>query len=413
MKRVLLVISVHVLTASAVCADSRDIFWKYTTDRYNRPILKDKIEVPGGVSPYDYLAWKKGYESWMIRREGHVVFLAEQSSKGEVLILGFHKIGHETNFSLTPERFRKLLKYINNNGWYLIADHQYLSRDFSRVPTGLKPIVMGADDASYGIMIYQTHGKRLTGRVKRVFGRPVLNRNSMVAILEKYAKKENNRINFTFYVSFDAIPFRQLGDHENPGFPYPGIPVVEEKIRYLDKNFILGLHTLSHKPVSDTGLEFFIHDALLGWELIDEYAGGEARSVQTIAYPYGISETVRSELKATAASLTRNDRQLIGGFDFNNKTAQPPGLLDEVYSVPRLNVDNRNWKNILHTLENADAVIARRVVIWETDRKKLPPGRWSAGAAPSDEYWILVKKRVNQIPVERMTEGTLKERVMN
>ena len=85
----------------------------------------------------------------------------------------------------------------------------------------------------------------------------------MVAILERHVRKEEGRINFTFYVSFDAIPFRQLDGHENPGFPYPGVPVISEKIRYLDEHFILGIHSLSHVYAHDMGPSAFARSAAM------------------------------------------------------------------------------------------------------------------------------------------------------
>lgn len=388
----ILAVVVNVSMAAAVYGDSKDVFWRYTTDRHNRPILRDGLEVPDGVNPYDFLARRQEFDGWMTRREGDVVFLAEQTSEGEVPILCLHKISRENNYGLTPERFRHLLRYINRNGWYLIADYQYLNRDFTRVPTGFKPIVMGSDDASYGTLIYQTRGDRLTGKVKRFFGKPQLNRDSMVAILERYARREDNRINFTFYVSFDAVPFRQLDGSENPGFPYPGIPIVEEKIRYLDSNFILGIHSLSHTYAYDMGAGAFARDVLSAWTLLDEYAGGEAKTVQTIAFPFGIMGSLTAELKTAISSLTRHGRQLTGGFDLDDKLASPPGSLDEEFNVSRLNVDNQNWEHLLRTLDSADAVIARREIIWETDTKRLPGSRWSLGANPSDGVWILVRK---------------------
>lgn len=378
------------LVISRLGAESEAVFWLYTSDRYNRPTLSYPIEVPSGREPYEFIAGEFGYENWITRREGAITFLSEISSAGEVPVLCFHRLGRKQKYELTPARFRSLVDYISRNKWYPISDHQYISGDLSRVPNGFKPIVMGSDDASYGTLTYQTDGKDLYGIVKRRAGRPLLDRNSMVSILEKYAPKEEGRINFTFYISFDAVPFRQLDGYRNPGFPYAGIPLVAEKIRYLDEKFILGIHSLSHIYAGDMGSEAFAEDVLRAWELIDEYAGGEAVSLRTLSFPFGISmltPSMRRELK----SLTRNKRRLSGAFGFDDRLAPAPGALGDSFDISRYNVDNRTWNRIFETLESANLVVVRREVIWEVDKKKLPRSRYSLGAGETDNVWVLVR----------------------
>jgi len=370
-------------------AETGAVFWLYTNDRYNRPILSNPIEVPDGMEPYAFMAAELGYEDWIIRREGDITFLSEISSIGEVPVLCFHRLGRGQKYELTPDRFRCLIDYINVNKWYLISDYQYISGDLSRVPNGFKPIVMGSDDASYGTFSYQTNGESLYGAVRRRAGKPLLDGKSMVAILERYASREAGRINFTFYISFDAVPFRQLDTYRNPGFPYGGIPLVAEKIRYLDENFILGIHSLSHTYANDMDSETFARDVLRAWELIDEYAGGEAVSLQTLSYPFGIT-TLTSSMRSKLMSLTRNGRRLSGAFDFDDRLAPAPGALRDAFDISRYNVDNRTWGRIFDTLESANAVVARREIIWEVDTKKLPKSRYSLGASESDSVWVLV-----------------------
>ena len=371
-------------------AESKVVFWLHTNDRYDRPVLNNPIEVPSGRDPYAFMASRLGYEDWMTRKEGDVTILSEISNTGEVPVLCLHRLGMKQKYELTPARFRRLINYIKDNDWYLISDHQYISGDLSKVPNGFKPIVMGSDDASYGTFIYQTDGENLYGTVKRRTGKPLLDRNSMVSILEKYAPREEGRINFTFYISFDAVPFRQLGGYRNPGFPYRGIPLVAEKIRYLDERFILGIHSLSHIYANDMGLKSFARDVLRAWELIDEYAGGEAMSLRTLSFPFGIgplAPSMRKELN----SLTRNGRRLSGAFDFDDKLAPAPGALDDVFDISRYNVDNRTWNRIFETLESADTVVVRREIIWEVDTKKVPKSRRLLGAIESDTVWVLVR----------------------
>jgi hypothetical protein len=397
------------LAVSLPAEDAGDVFWLYSKDRYNRPVLSDRLDVPSGIDPYSYLAEHRGFDDWLTRDEGEVTYLSEKSEAGVVPILCLHKISREEDYALTPERFRRLLRYINDNGWYLVSDLQYIEGDFSRVPTGYKPIVMGSDDASHGNLVYQTRGDRLNGEVKRFFGKPILERDSMVAILEKYAKEEDDRINFTFYISFDAVPFRQLDGYENPGFPYRGVPVIEEKIRYLDENFILGIHSLSHIYAHDMGPAAFAEDVMGAWELIDEYAGGKANSLHTMAFPYGI-RPLSSGMRDAVTSLSRDGEYLAGAFDFDNKLAPPPGSPGDIFDVSRFNVDNKNWDRLMRTLEEANAVSTRREIVWEVDTKKLPKSRYALGAAPSDGVWVLVRGQngslaVDQSPIDDSPEG--------
>lgn len=385
-------LAVLLITAVLVpcAADGRAVFWRYTADRYGRPSLSERLDVPAGREPYGYLAEYRGFDGWFIRREDDVVFIAEKPAAGRVPVLCLHKISRERDYSLTPGRFANLLEYINENGWYMVADYQYLDGDFSRVPTGLKPIVMGADDASYGTVIYQTRGSRLHGKVKRFFGGPLADRDSMAAILERHARREDGRINFTFYISFDAVPFRQLDGYRNPGYPYRGIPVVAEKIRYLDENFVLGIHSLSHTYAGTLGAEAFARDVLDAWILIDDYAGGRARTLHTLSYPFGIGE-LPPDIRAAVSGLSYGGQRLKGAFDLDGRAAAAPGTDFDRFDVSRLGVDNSSWKNLMRTLESLDAAKARREIVWETPVKRLPRSRWALGADKTDGVWILVR----------------------
>jgi len=381
-----------ILASVLFAEESSDVFWRYANDRYNRPALIDPMVVPSGADPYDWFAETQGFDAWEVHKNDEVAFLTEKAVTGEIPILCLHKLSREEDYALTPDRFRYLLDYLRENNWYLVSDHQYLERDFSRVPTGMKPIVMGSDDASHGNFVFQTKGDLITGPVKRFFGSPRLDRDSMVAILEKHAEREEGRINFTFYVSFDAIPFRQLDDYENPGAPYRGVPIIAEKIRYLDDNFILGIHTMSHIYAHDMSPDDFAQEVRAGWELLNEYAGGHAETVRTLAFPFGI-RPLTPELRRAVTEVSVGGVSLTGAFDFDNKLAPPPGAELDLFDVSRFNVDNRNWERLLRTLDDADAVVARRDIIWETDVKKLPQSRYSLGASSSDEIWVLVRSQ--------------------
>lgn len=367
-----------------------DTFYRYGTDRYGRGILVDPLSVPPEMDAVEYLARHQDFPDWTTRREGSVLYVAEKADNGAIPILCLHKLSREEWYGLTPDRFEELLRFLKRDGWYLVADSQYLEGDFTRVPTGKKPIVMGSDDASHGNLVFQTRGDLLTGPVKRRFGNPVIDRRSMVAILERLAPREEGRINFTFYISFDAVPFRQLDGELDPGFPYSDIPVVAEKIAYLDDNFILGIHSLSHTYAGDMTVSAFVNEVDACWSALDAYAGGEAETVSTLAFPYGIRDLTPA-LRRSLAEMDHDGKVLVGAFDFDNKLAPPPGASADRFEISRLNVDNRSWDRVMNTLETAPAVTTRRLVIVESDRKRLPGGRTRIGAARSDPIWVLVR----------------------
>ena len=379
-----------VFSASLFAGESYT-FWKCTRDRFNRYVLVDGMVVPPGMDPYTFLAEHLQFSDWMMRKNREANILAEKSKVGKVPILSLHKIGDDADYALTSERFRQLLKYINTHNWYMVADYQYILGDFSHVPTGYKPIVLGADDASAGNVIYETQGDKLFSSTKSFFGKPRLDKNSMAAILEQYARRENGHINFTFYVSFDAVPFRQLDGYRNPGYPYEDIPIVADKIHYLDENFILGIHSLSHVYAYTMGPEAFAKDVKAAWELLDDYAGGKAESVRTLAFPYGISP-LSDEMREAVTSIEQKGRQLVGAFDLDNKLAQAPGHSPDPFCVSRINLDNTSWDSILELLDSAESVVARREFIWETDKKRLPKDIKSLGADKSDGIWVLVRE---------------------
>lgn len=387
---IILPILMLIFTAS-VHSGSGDIFWRYSLDRFDRPILTERLEVPEDGNPFKFLANYLGYKGWIIRQEANLTVMAERSGDGEIPVLCFHKLGEDERFTLTKERFKTLLEYIRDENWYLVSDYQYLIGDLTRVPTGMKPIVMGSDDAAEGNLTYVTHNNLLEGKPKLIFGEPLIVQDSMVGLLERYVSPEEGRINFTFYISFDAIPFRQLGGYENPGFPYSSIPIVAKKIRYLDENFILGIHSLSHIYAYNMGVDAFVQDVKAAWELLDEYAGGEAQTLRTLAFPFGINP-LTPELKAAISALSLNGRSLAGAFNFNNKFTTSPGRLEEPFSVNRINIDNKNWDTTMKSLTALDAVVARREFIWETTTKRLPQGRKVFKAKDEDGIWVLIRK---------------------
>ena len=166
--------------------------------------------------------------------------------------------------------------------------------------------------------------------------------------------------------------------------------MVREKIRYLDENFVLGIHSLSHTYAGTLGAEAFARDVLDAWILIDDYAGRRARTLHTLSYPFGIGE-LPGDIRAAVSGLRYGGRRLKGAFDLDGRAAAAPGAESDQFDVSRLGVDNGSWENLLRTLDGLDATRARREIVWETPIKRLPRSRWSLGAHKRDGVWILVR----------------------
>ena len=83
-----------------------------------------------------------------IERDGVIIYSKKDS--GKIPILCFHKIGEEPRYEITSENFESFLIYLNENMYHLLSDKEFLARDFSNVPTGYTPIVLGSDDEKSG-----------------------------------------------------------------------------------------------------------------------------------------------------------------------------------------------------------------------------------------------------------------------
>lgn len=280
---------------------------------------------------------------------------------GRIPTLCFHKIGDEERYAITPKNFEEFLTYLKSNKFYLLSDEEYINKDFSMVPTGYKPIVMGSDDASEGNFLYETEGSSETGKVVGWESNPILKDDSMVYLLEKHVEPVNGRINFTFYVSFNGIPFRQTGGYGFKGEAYLGNPIVKSKFNYLLDNFILGNHTFSHPITKDTSAIDFKKDLDHFYNIMESYLGERISEISTLAYPYGCHK-LGSEMEKMIRNYKYKNVKIIGAFDFDGYFANSPfsGTVN-MYDISRIGVDNKNIQKMYYFLENIELFESKRV----------------------------------------------------
>ena len=300
------------------------------------------------------------------RREESLLFITSKEGDGYIPILTFHKLGQNNNFELRPNLFEELLIFLKANEFYVISDYQYLTENFTFADNGKKLIVLGSDDASTGTFSYQTAGDRKTGPLLMDKGDYLISKDSMVYYLDQHLPKEQGIGNFTFYVTFDAIPFRQTGGGFNPGHPYKSMFTVLSKLQYLESNYLIGNHTANHLYTENLSETDFVKELIDYYNIMESY-GINTDNIKTLAYSFGIGE-ITPEREHTVQSFRYRGSALAGAFDYNGYFTRPLSSQSvNPFDVSRIGVDNSSYDKIMTMLENTDIFRNRRVVIFESD----------------------------------------------
>lgn len=299
---------------------------------------------------------------WSSVKDGDITYYTKKDL-GSVPILCFHIIGEKERYEITPENFKNFLIYLNSHNYYAISDKDFISRDFSKVPTGFTPIVLGSDDASEGNFIYKTEGDSVTGAFDMSSGHLEQEPESMVYMLEKYLEPEDDKINFTFYIAFNGIPFRQTGGEEATGEYYRGIDIVGQKFNYLLDNFYVGIHTITHPVTKNTSVSDFKWELDEFYNVMYSYVGDRINLINTIAYPYGCA-VLKPEMESMISNYDTRGVDIVGGFDFNGYFSHSP-FSSKVrdLDVSRFGVDNKNIQNLYGFLESVKLFNTTRVIV--------------------------------------------------
>jgi len=322
-----------------------------------------------------------------VRHEGQVSYVSPVTGDGYIPVLAFHRIGNDRRLEITIERFEALLVFLQQKDFHVISDFQLLDGDFTYVPGGSRPIVLGCDDGASGVFYYETEDRIKDSPFVEKQGEFIISRECMVYHLERYLPLEKGKRNFTFFVTFDAIPFRQTGGGYNPGPPYFGMPAVGAKLRYLSESFYLGNHTLHHYVSEVVGELEYLFELVGYYDVLRSYAvptGGRS----TLAYSYGIGN-ISSAREATVENFDYNGTTIAGAYDYNNEFTRPVDSGEvNIYDIPRVGVDNGNYHELLERLSGDSLYINRRVVL--VKNLDFPFNRISLELNERDRNFILI-----------------------
>lgn len=304
---------------------------------------------------------------YRVREDEICSYLSALNGDGFIPVLSFHKLGHKNEFELEKELFEQLLIYLNNHNFHVISDRQYLDQDYSYAENGEKIIVLGSDDGARGVFYFETEGDLKYSSFRTVQEKHVISSESMVYYLDKHLEKENGKGNFTFYLTFDAIPFRQTGGWPNPGTPYLQMPAVKEKLDYLSSNYIIGNHTAHHFYCENLNETEFTNELIEFYEIMEDYSI-DISSIDTLAYSFGIGD-LQKEREQTVSTFNYKGVTLRGAFDYDGYLSYPlSSPLINRFDVPRIGVDNKSFQKIMTLLENTDIFTSRRVVLIEAEK---------------------------------------------
>ncbi len=339
-------------------------------------------------NPVDRLVDVLGMGKVVIRKEKPFYYISTTEGSGYIPVLSFHKLGNRKRFELERGKFEELLIYLNNNSYHIISGLQFFREDYTFAENGCKIVVLGADDAGKGAFYYETSDDLKNGKFIVENGSYKISDQSMVYYLNKHLEMENGRRNFTFFITFDAIPFRQTGGFTNPGYPYQSMEAVKSKFHYLEENFFIGNHTKSHLFTEKLGKKELISEIKGFYEVIDSY-GIDISRIITLAYSFGIGE-IKEETERIIRDFEYSGVTIKGAFDYNGFLAKPLSN-DSVnpFDVSRIGVDNSSFNKIMSLLAGDDMFRSRRIVL--IDAREYPFKLSELELGSNDSYFILVR----------------------
>lgn len=339
-------------------------------------------------NPESFLTESLGYSSPAIRENRYSTIFYDKRKHGEIPVLCFHRIGEDSRYELSLSRVHQLMSVLKSKGYYPMSDRDFASGDFSIVPSGMKPFVVGADDAGATQLLWDdnTMDAYDSGMTPRKWS---MDSNCLASIFTQYFPKSGNHYNFTFYISFDAIPFRQLGKQTNPGFPFEGIDVVRDKIRYAQREFYLGHHSLTHTFREDMSGENFFREIKETNRIVSSYLGYPVK-LPTLAYPYG-SGRFSSEEKRELLQAIELGRFPATAYDLNGSFSLPPwsdGF--QSWNISRFSVENSSYDLLIKRLSSPYIYQSRRVLLIRSPDKKLDLKNYNLDLGGDDIVYVYI-----------------------
>ncbi|MDC7240481.1 MAG: hypothetical protein PQJ50_08995 [Spirochaetales bacterium] len=361
---------IFILTGSAVPLTARTggNLYRIMTDASGAPVRLVFVRALRELDPEEFLVERLNFDSPEVVQNRKSTIIYDRRRTGEIPVLCFHRIGEEDRYELTLNRIHHLMAVMSSRGFYPLSDREFGAGDLSSVPSGMIPFVAGADDAGATQLLWDD----ATMAAYAGGGRPgyfELDPDCLASVFTRYFPKSGNRYNFTFYMSFDAIPFRQISG-SNPGFPYEGISVVRDKIRYAQREFFLGHHSLTHTFREEMAAEEFFREVSETNRIVGDYLGYPV-TLPTLAFPYGSGTFTPAEKEKYIAAVEEG-RFPETAFDLDGRFSPPPWSEDFVrWNISRFSVENRTFDYLLSRLDSPLLYQSRRVFLIHSPDKNL------------------------------------------
>lgn len=340
------------------------------------------------VNPEFFLMENLKYQGTGINRQRDKTIFFEKRENGKVPILCFHRIGDDPRYELSVNRTHHLMSYLAQNRYYPLSDEDFAKGNFSLVPSGLKPFVIGADDGTGGQMIWSDETlKEIALGHEQI--RPELDPNCLGAIFSRYFSPVNGHYNLTFYVSFDAVPFRQTGGIAHSGFPYRDLPVVGEKFRFIDENYHLGHHTISHTYLGDQTPEILVGEIQEAEGIFSNYLH-HPLNLRTMAYPYGVAELKPEAVRVFQRASERGDFPDFA-YDLDGELSVLPwNRRFQPFRISRVSVQNSTFDDLLKLLKRREVYTSRRTILLYSRTKNLNLDSYNLTIGGDDIVYVYI-----------------------
>jgi peptidoglycan/xylan/chitin deacetylase (PgdA/CDA1 family) len=339
-------------------------------------------------APEPFLLDNLGYENPALVKKRNLTIIYERRNRGRIPVLCFHRIGADQRYELTLPRVHELMKAMVQSGYYPVRDRDFAEGNLAMVPSGMKPVVMGADDAGATQLLWdkRTLEQYGPGRHPLYY---ILEPDCLASVFAQYFAKSGGHYNFTFYASFDAIPFRQTGPLPNKGMPYENMPVVGDKLRYAYDEYHLGYHSLSHTYIEDMTIEAFVREIEESSRILSDYFGRSVR-LPSLAFPYGAGRlTARRETELRRAIL--KERLPAVGFDLDGEFSVPPwepGFRS--WDISRFSVENRSFDQLMGRLSSPGVYTSRRTILLRSENKRLRLDDLGLSLGKGDRIYVYI-----------------------
>jgi len=341
-----------------------------------------------GRNPETFLMESLGYENPVLVKKSESSIFFQRKQNGQIPVLCFHRIGEDDSYELTIERVHHLMAILVRYGYFPISDRAFASGDFSSVPSGMRPVVMGADDAGATQLLWDE--KTLAYyQLNQVPDRWSLDPNCLAAIFTRYFSSSDGHYNLTFYISFDAVPFRQLAGQRNRGFPYENMPVVGDKLRYAYRQFFLGHHSLSHTFRKKLTPEEFFAEIRETDRIVSNYLG-EVVHMPTLAYPYGSGGFTPEEERIWKRAVD-SGRFPSTAFDLNGSFSPLPWSDSFVsWNIPRFSVENSSFDLLIRKLSSNQTYESKRTILIRSEDKNIDLEKYQLELGGGDTVYVFI-----------------------